>query len=223
MKKIILACVLGAFMGVMTGCWDNNNDSPSQYLELGKTGTAEDGDPMVVTDSDLTLKLTDYSENLDFDEVERVLLKYELDEEGGDEDDYDYIVNVIRIQEVVTKDIVEINEENRDTIGTDPLFLNDIWIAGGYLNIDFSFYGDDKTHYINIVKDPDEQTGEETEIYLQVRHDDRDDDALQRYRGLMSFYLDSLQVEGAGKVDLIFEDQDFYSSPFTGFELEYEY
>lgn len=216
-------------MFVVTGCIDDNDDQPPRYLELGKTADGQYDVPVVITDSENVLRIEEYSGDFDFEHSERVLLKYEItgEEDGRDEQtsdsDFDYSVKVLSIQEVVTKQVVELNEENRDTIGSDPLFVNDIWLGGGYLNIDFSFYGDGKVHYINVVKDPDEQPEEETEIHLEIRHDARGDDFRQRYRGLMSFYLDSLEIDGANNLKLIFENQDFYSTPFPGFEIEYEY
>jgi hypothetical protein len=158
-----------------------------------------------------------------------VLLKYEVIGEDSDNksegitDTYDYAVKALSVREVVTKDIVELNEENRDTIGTDPIFLNDIWLGGGYLNLEFTFYGNDKTHYINVVKDPAQQSADPAEVHLQVRHDARDDDMNQRYRGLMSFHLDSVEVDNLNEVKLIFEEQAFYASPFSGFEIDYSY
>ena len=46
---------------------------------------------------------------------------------------------------------------------------------------------------------------------------------INRYRGLMSFYLEPLQVEGYNKVTLIFENQEFYAAPYEEFEVDYEY
>ncbi|MFW6267719.1 MAG: hypothetical protein ACOC1E_01160 [Marinilabiliaceae bacterium] len=215
----------------VTGCIDDNDDQPPRYLELGKTAEDQYDVPVVITDSETVLRIEEYAGDFDFEESERVLIKYEItgEQDREERDDQntdsegDYTVKALSIQEVVTKQVVELNEENRDTIGSDPLFVNDIWLGGGYLNIDFSFYGDEKVHYINVVKDPDEQPEEETEIHLEIRHDARGDDFRQRYRGLMSFYLDSLEVEGANSVKLVFENQDHYSTPFPGFEIEYEY
>ncbi|MGM0375862.1 MAG: hypothetical protein ACQEQ0_03740 [Bacteroidota bacterium] len=230
---------LGQFVSVFTiillfsvsGCIDDNDDQPPRYLELVTTVEGQYDDPVVVTDSETVLRIEEYSGDFDFESSERILLKYEITGEEGREDHddqntdsgVDYSVKVISIQEVVTKQVVELNEENRDTIGSDPLFVNDIWLGGGYLNIDFSFYGDDKVHYINVVKDPAEQSDDETEIHLEVRHDARGDDFRQRYRGLMSFYLDSLEVEEKNNLKLIFENKEFYTTPFPGFEIEYEY
>lgn len=216
---IFISAMLGIFI---TSCMDDNNETKARYAEMGVTRTGPDDEPLVITDSESTLQLLDYPSSFDFDESERVLLRYSVDEEGTESDLYDYLVDVYSIQDIITKDILELNEENRDTIGTDRIIINDIWISAGYLNIDFAFDGDDLVHYINVVKDPGEQPDDSTEIKLQVRHDARDDNMIQRYRGLMSFYLEPLQIEDEGELKIIFEDQSFYVEPFS-VELTYEY
>jgi hypothetical protein len=224
MKKVVFAVLVAMFGFLATGCLDDSNDStPPQYLEMGVVETGAADELFVVTDSELTLRLAAYSADFDFVDGKRIVLEYSVKERAAESEDYDYLVNVHSVQEVVTKEIVELDEESRDTIGSDQIYINEIWVSAGYLNIDFSFYGNDKTHFINVVKDPEEQPADVTEILLQVRHDARDDAMVSRYRGLMSFYLESLQVEGADKVSLVFENQNFYAAPYSTLEIEYEY
>jgi hypothetical protein len=224
MSRLFFALIVGTLGLFFTGCLDDNNDTtPPQYLELGMTKLGAEEQMQVITDSDLTLEFATYPTSYDFEEDTRVMVKYSVNEQGEESDSYDYLVDVYSIQDVVLKDIIELNEENRDTIGTDQIVVNDIWVSGGFLNIDFSFYGDDEVHYINVVQDPDEQSDDPTELYLQIRHDARDDEPLNRYRGLMSFHIESYQVEGEDMLTLIFSDQGFYADPYTEIEVEYEY
>lgn len=214
---------------LISGCQNDNEENPPRFLEFGKTIENQVEFPVVITDSEKVLRIEEYPGDFDFEKGDRVLLHYELTGENNNERrdeqnttaDYDYSVKVLSIQEITTKQIVEIDKENRDTIGVDPLLVHDIWLGGGFLNVDFSFYGNGKVHYISIVKDPGEQPEDETEIHLQVRHDARGDELIHRYRGLMSFYLDSLQVENADSVKLVFENKEFYKTPFPGFEIVY--
>lgn len=218
MKTILRTVVVFTLMLVVASCLDD--DSSPQYLELGTTELGPDDEPLVITDSENTLQLVNPPSN--FDDSVRVLLRYSVEETGDENNIYDYLVKAHSIQDVVTKDIIELNEENRDTIGSDDIYINDIWISGGFLNVDFAFYGNDEVHYINVVKDPEEQSEDESVVYLQVRHNNRDDEKLYRYRGLMSFYIEPLQVEGADEVKIVFEEQEFYKQ-FKNIELEYSY
>ena len=224
MRRLFFALIIGALAVFSTSCLDDNNDTtPPQYLELGITRLGAADQMQVFTDSELTLQFASFPADYDFAENTRVMIKYSVKEQGGDSDAYDYLVDVFSIQDVVSKDIIELNAENRDTIGNDQIFINDVWISGGYLNVDFSFYGNDKVHSINVVKDPEEQTDNPSELYLQVRHDAQNDEMLHRYRGLISFYLEPLQVEGQESLTITFPNQGFYSAPYTEIEVEYDY
>ncbi|PWD98324.1 NigD1/NigD2 family lipoprotein [Marinilabilia rubra] len=224
MRRMFFALIIGALGLFFTGCLDDDNDTtPVQYFELGMTKVGDADQMQVVTDSELTLEFATFPENYEFEADTRVMVKYSVNERGEEGDSYDYLVDVYSIQDVVLKEIIELNEENRDTIGTDQLSINDVWVSGGFLNIDFSFYGTDEVHYFNLVKDPLEQPDSPNEVNLQIRHDARGDDALSRYRGLMSFYLESLQVEGEDSLNLKFPNQGFYAAPFSEIEVDYKY
>lgn len=222
MRRLIMAALVGALLVGFSGCLDDN-DNDVYYLEMGVVEGDEANDFLIVTDSDLKLKLLNYPDNFEIEDGKRVLIKYVIRETGRRDSDYDYLVNVYSLQDVIAKDIIELNDENRDTLGTDPIFVNSIWIEGGFLNVDFTFRGGSKVHFINVVKDPDEQGSDNDRILLQVRHKANNDATYQRYRGVMSFFLEPLRVEGKNKVTLVFEPKNYYSVPYNTFELEYEY
>jgi hypothetical protein len=177
----------------------------------------------VLTDSGLLLEFVGYPRNFDYDEDKRVMMKYSVNEDGQETDEYDYLVDIYSIQEVRLKDIVELNAENRDTIGEDQIYIHDVWVSGDFLNVDFAFYGNGEIHYINVVKDPEEQTGDASKIFLEIRHDGRDDPMKESFRGIMSFRLEPLQLPDLNKVELIFKNKGFYAMPFSTIELDYEY
>lgn len=225
MRKFLFALSIALFFGVsFTSCFDDDQEStPIRYLEMGivKIGTSDE--VRVFTDSEWLLELDSYPMNFDFEEDQRVMIQYSVSEQNKEDAEYDYLVDVYSVQEVRLKDVIELNEENRDTIGEDQIYINEVWVSGDFLNIDFQFYGDGEVHYINLVKDPDEQTDDVSKVYLQVRHDARDDEMVDIYRGIMSFRLEPLQVESLEEVELIFKNQGFYSMPYSQIEVDYEY
>ncbi|MGQ1889769.1 NigD1/NigD2 family lipoprotein [Thermophagus sp. OGC60D27] len=222
MKTVFLLTVVSClWLFVSTSCLDDDDSTP-HYLELGVTDYGPDDQPLVITDSETTLQLRNSPVGFDFDDSVRVLMKYSIIQPGSENDVYDYLADALSIQEVVTDSILVLDQISRDTIGSDYIYIDQIWISGGFLNLRFAFYGDNKTHDINMVIDPEEQTDDENKIYLQVRHNKRNDSEVSRYWGLISFYLDPLQVEGHDKVTLVFENQGYYG-PFDEIELEYEY
>ncbi len=223
MRRLLMAALVGAFLIGFTGCLDDDDDNILYYLELGVVDGETEEDFLIVTDSDTKLKLLNYPDDFEIEDGKRVLIKYVIKDQASAGNNYDYLVNVYSLENVIVKDIIELNEENRDTIGTDPFVINSIWIEGGFLNVDFTFLGSDKVHYINMVKDPEEQEGNDTRIYLQVRHKSNGDLPYQRFRGIMSFLLEPLRVEGSSMVTLVFSPQEYYSIGFEDLEVEYEY
>jgi hypothetical protein len=222
-KQLLFAIILGLIsLGIMS-CGDNNTETPRQYVELGITGIGSSNEPLVMTDSEKTLRLSNLPDNFDFENDQRVLLDYVIKEEAGEAEVYDYLATVYSIQYIVLKDIMVLDDENRDTIGTDQISLNKIWVASDLLNLDFSFFASNKMLLINIVKDPEEQSDDPTEVFLQVRHDANGDQQHNRHRGIMSFNLEPLQIEESDTIKLIFELKDFYSPPFTKVEVDYHY
>jgi hypothetical protein len=222
MRTLLFATVVFVFGTVFTSCLDDDN-TPPRYVELAQTKLGASDEKQMVSDSKLTLQFNTYPAKYEFEPGKRVLVKYSVAKKGTNADSYDYLVDVFNIKDIVLKNTVELNEVNRDTIGDDQILIERIWIAAGYLNVSFFYYGNDKAHYINVVKDPEEQTDDPGKIYLQVRHDARDDDMKFQYWGLMSFYLESLQVEGKSEVTLIFDNQSFYAAPFSTIKVEYKY
>lgn len=225
MKKFLFALSVALIFGIgFTSCLDDDQETtPIQYLEMGIVKIGASDEIRIFTDSGLLLELVSYPTGFEYEEGTRVMAKYSVNEDGEEADEYDYLVEVYSIQEVRLKDIVELNEESRDTIGDDQIFIDDIWVSGDFLNIDFSFYGSGEIHYINVVKDPEEQTDDPSNIYLEVRHDGQGDEMLERYRGIMSLRLEPLQVEGVNEIDLIFKNQGFYAMPFSQIEVDYKY
>lgn len=225
MRKFLFGLSVALFLGVgFTSCLDDDQEStPMRYLEMGIVKMGDADEIRVLTDSELLLELDSYPTGFDYEEDQRVMLQYSVSKLNQESADYDYLVDVYSVQEVRLKDVIELNQENRDTIGDDQIYINEVWVSGDFLNVDFYFYGDGEVHYINVVKDPEEQTDDPSKVYLQIRHDARDDDMVERYRGIMSFKLEPLQVADLNEVELIFKNQGFYAMPYSQIEVDYEY
>ncbi|MCU4165235.1 NigD1/NigD2 family lipoprotein [Carboxylicivirga caseinilyticus] len=132
----------------------------------------------------------------EFEEDKRVLIEFSSYEES-DEDvlDYEYFVVLSSVTDITTKDIIFINEENKDTLGYDGVQINNLYAVGNYLNVDFTFWASgSKSHYFNTSYDYDLQTSNDT-IVLTFHHKDNDDIWRYSYSGFLSFDLRSLQED----------------------------
>jgi hypothetical protein len=112
---------------------------------------------------------------------------------------YDLAVKVNDIVNVLTKNPTVLNTATADSLGNDPIRINDYWIGDGYLNVYFSIgitpYGNTK-HFINLAKN--ELNGKEN--YYNLLHNAYNDGGTYRGNGYVSFNLDALKVEGETNV-----------------------
>jgi len=155
---------------------------------------------------------------------QRVIVNYTLlsDQQGK----YDHYAKVNGIQEILTKEIVNLTTENEKEIGNDPVKILDLWTGDGYLNIHFGYnVGGLNNHYINLVKNKLEQSGAKnaTEpIILEFRHNANEDSEIYGIKSYAAFNLRALQVEGQDSVKLIIKVKDFQDQE-KEFPITYKY
>ena len=100
---------------------------------------------------------------------------------------------------VLTKGIFKITPATQDSIGHDSITIRDMWIGNDYLNIEFAYFGNDKTHFINLVSDAS-KTYTDGKTHLEFRHNGNGDLPTFYLRGIVSFNLKSLQAGASGNV-----------------------
>lgn len=140
---------------------------------------------------------------------QRVFINYTLlsDEVG----DYDHYIKLNDIWNILTKDIIDLTTENADSIGHDPVNINDIWIGRDFLNIDFMFnYGGVRPHAINLVKNTATFDENAEVIELEFRHNAYESQNTRRIEGLACFNLKPLQREDIDsvKISVLVKDWD---------------
>ena len=133
---------------------------------------------------------------------ERVLLNYTILSE--EKDGFDHYVKVNDLWKLLTKNITEVNINNEDSIGNDPIKTNAIWVGGDYLNLSFHFnYGGERPHLINLVEN--KITTEEKNndvIELELRHNSYDSQTDRLYEGFICFDLNTLRQNNVDSVKL---------------------
>lgn len=117
---------------------------------------------------------------------------------------YDHAVKVLRVQDVLTKEVEILTSENDEEFGNDPVLIykGDINIGGGYLNIIFSQNLPSKNkHRISLVRPEDSGAlyTEDGYIHLELRYNDYDDLTGYRAYGAVSYNLNSLDITSATK------------------------
>ncbi|MCE5204621.1 MAG: NigD-like protein [Porphyromonadaceae bacterium] len=132
---------------------------------------------------------------------QRVFLNYTI--LSGAQNGYDRYIKINDIWNILTKPIIELNTQNADSIGNDPVKANAVWVGGDYLNVSFMFnYGGVRPHAINLVMDklsPDSTSGA---IDLAFRHNSYDSQKDKLYEGFVCFDLKPLRDENSDSVRL---------------------
>mgnify|MGYP003044670505 FL=1 len=138
---------------------------------------------------------------------------------------YDYNVQVKQINEILTKDIVEMDddENTEEKIGDDKINTTDMRINkdNKYLTIEFQYYGThsaDKKHFLNLVipkaeaaPTTEDGSGKDEYINLEFRHNSEGDYPQTLGEGYVSFKLDKIKDRMEGKKGLRIRVNTLYS------------
>lgn len=226
MKKIgVVLLLLTTFL--FTGCLDDDGYSLSDmWVGFGILHKNGPGDYEIIMDNDdVLVPVTAHhghyydSDHSPFQDGDRVLVNYTvLGDNAEDENEpTEYYIKINSIREILMKGILDITEENADSIGNDPVILQDAWITDSLLNVKIRYWGNYKTHYINLVKEPGELTAADQPIALELRHNSRDDQENVPYSAYVSFNLNAIKISGLDSVQFVVTCTDY-----DGNELDYE-
>ena len=130
---------------------------------------------------------------------QRIIANYTLLTQTKVDSVYNTTVRLNDASTVLTKGVFKITPATQDSIGHDSITLRDMWIGNDFLNIEFAYWGFDKTHYINLVSDAS-KTYTDGKIHLEFRHNGNGDAPTYYSKGIVSFNLKSLQAGVTGTV-----------------------
>lgn len=116
------------------------------------------------------------------------------------------------LDNILTKNVIVITDENADSIGNNRIHVHeeDIWLSQNFLNIYFSFYGGSTTHFLNLVKYPNDSTDADGRLILELRHNANNDHNGYAYDGLVSFNMNSLQQPNVDSLPFVVKVYDYY-------------
>lgn len=137
-------------------------------------------------------------------------------------DGYDHYIKVNDIWNVLTKPIIELTAENADSIGNDPVKVNQFWIGDNYLNVSFSFnYGGVRPHAINMVQNKMEGNDNPEVLELEFRHNSYDSPSNRLFDGFAAFDLRPFRVEGKDSIRITIKYTDWKGEQVH--EMVYKY
>lgn len=217
MKKIVLGVLVG-FLFVFTGCLDDDgyslNDMWIGFGVLQKTDAASPSEsPRIIMDNkDVLVPIaSNYPPGwLDkYENGERVLVNYTVLDEDITSSTPRYFVKINQIDDILMKGIMDVTPENEDSIGNDPIIVEDFWMTDSLLNFKLKYWGYNTIHFLNLVKQPGEITAENQPIELELRHNANDDDESIPYTAFVSFSLNGLRIEDSDSIAFVFTSTDY--------------
>jgi hypothetical protein len=229
MKKLVFGALIVLLGALSYSCNDDSDGYSLNDIWITIGNIEGDADSyIIVTDGGTRLfpsstAVPDYG----FENGDRLFVNFTILADGDENSGIDHYIKLNGYSEILTKDIIEYNAENADSIGNDGLWFSkpdeDVWIANDYLNVNFVYEGAPWiTHYINMVYDVENLTTEDGTPIFEIKHNKNDDIYTDPpLRGFVSFDLKDLQE--AGKSEVTFIVRAIGRSGGYDFEKEFTY
>ncbi len=219
MKRLFYFLLSAFFMSFLASC-SLDDDSNLTYVDLGVVMGEDLATFKIKTDHNLILIPVEFPDKYEIENGKRVLVRYEIINSDQDENTSEYRVKALDIQNLLVKDILEVNDVMRDTLADDPLRIVGVWVGQSFLNVEFSFYGFEKPHYFDLVLDPLEQDKDSDEIVLDFHHNANNDGDVYELPSIISFNLKPLQVPEQDSIKILFRANDKF---MNGIKINYKY
>lgn len=192
MKKLLFILVAIIVFG---SCVDHQKENYNHYTDIATIENASQQTSFFMKmDNDTRLKTI--ASSIAYyrpKDGQRVIANYSILSTPADSETYRYNVKLNDVYEILTKGIFKLTPETMDSIGNDPIRLHDMWIGGEYLNVEFSYPGYNRVHYINLISDST-KTYTDNRVHLEFRHNANDDYPSYSKWGMVSIDLRSLKA-----------------------------
>jgi len=159
----------------------------------------------------------------DFEDGSRLLINFTILDEILNEDGTvsQYQVKINDASKVLMKGILPLTEENADSIGNDPIVVQEYWMTDSLINFKLKYWGYNKTHFLNLVQESEEPVLEDP-IKLELRHNANDDEEALSYTAFVSFSLNQLRVAGKDSITVEITSTDYSGGEHT-FQEVFDY
>jgi len=220
MKKMFLFMFI---IVLVTSCMDNN-DTYNDNTEVS-IATVENPDSATQfylrLDNNIRLYCSD-SELMNYrpKDGQRIIANYRILTSKSDTSYYQYDIQLIDVYEVLTKDVLNIQPEQQDSIGNDVISIRNMWIGSDYLNVEFNYPGYNKIHFINLIWDSS-KTYDDAKLHYEFRHNANNDDPTNSKWGMASFDLSYLKLTNfVDSINIVVHTKEFTKD--ETYELTYK-
>lgn len=230
----IVAAILA--MPVLQSCLDDDNDQSGSFVISTINHMSEGSKEFYFTLDDGKTMFPNNAQEWTgekYEEGQRAFVIF--DELEQPVKGYDYNIQVKYIKKVLTKDIVTMDdvENTEEKIGDDKINATYMWINQDrkYLTIEYQYYGthsEAKKHFLNLVINPqqaapaaeDDSNTDDEYINLEFRHNSEGDTPDRLGEGYVSFKLDKIKEQMAGKKGLNIRVKTLYNG-IKNYKIEF--
>ncbi len=154
---------------------------------------------------------------------QRVIANYVILSNKSDTSSYNHDVKLIDVYEILTKGIFRIKPAQQDSIGNNQIEIRQMWIGSDYLNVEFTYPGYDRIHFINLISDST-KTYTDNKIHLEFRHNANGDYPSISKWGMASFDLKSLQANAVNdSLQLVIHTKEYRSKVDNTYSMTYKF
>lgn len=220
MKKLGLVIFVGLILWI-TGCRDNDYYSLNDmWIGFGIFQGGESNSPQIKMDNGDVLIPVASNYHLGwekrFDDGGRVMLNYTILDDDVNSSLPRYFVKVNSIDDILMKGVMDITPENEDSIGNDPIIVQDYWMTDSLLTFKLKYWGYDQVHFLNLVKQPSMLMSPGIQPFeLELRHNANDDEDAIPFTAFVSFSLNGLKIEGLDSVQFVVTSTDYDGNEFS--------
>lgn len=221
MKRLLflfISCL--SFIGLFSAC-NTKNDYDPVYQDLGTITQTSNNTPSgfnITRDDNSVLIPSNASSYLStVKNGQRVLVNYTRikDNSSSGTSSTSQNIKIQSLYSILTMPIFNITPTTQDSIGNNPISIDNMWISGNYLNFQLRYYGGTTTHLINLVKDAQKQDPTGVTINLELRHNNKGDAGQVPIVTIVSFDISSLQNSGKKFVNISVLNKDYNNQTTT--------
>jgi len=205
MKKLVIG-MLAVFSVVMFSCSDDDGYSLGDYwIGFGILKVESNAYRIYLDDGEI-LKPVAWNippwEDDQWKDGSRILVNFTILEDVTNEDGEveSYLVKVNEAQKILMKGVLDITEENADSIGNDPIVAQDYWMTDSLISFKLKYLGYYQVHFLNLVQNPEDPVTGNGAVKLELRHNANDDEESIPYTAYVSFSLNQFREEGKDSI-----------------------
>jgi len=222
-KRVFRFKVLFSILIMSCGLFLFSCQEEDDYYSLGEVWISmgfidqpgnSDSYTILLDGGDTLVPVTNSSYSFNTKDSQRVMVNYTILDEVGQSTNKFY-AKINNLYDILYKNIIELTPSNNDSLGNDPVHIDDIWKSNNKLNIEFSFLGGDVIHSINLALPEGKASLAKQPVTLELRHNAKGDSQTYRMRSMVTFDLKNIKIEGQDSVQFIVKSIDYDNNEHT--------